>query len=278
MKTNKILLLLTLFVLATSITFAQIRVNANGESKFGNEWAGNDYNNEVTHEFFGLNTSTYRPGCKLALGDYGSATNGGAQVFIAEAWGWDSDQLQLHGKNGIYLTIGGAGNIVGAELNSAGDLAVKGVITCPSLTQTSDIRLKTNVKNLAGALASISKLQGITYDFKSINEDSILLQLNAMNGKEEKDIKDLEKLKKVYEKKKLDNLNQIGFSAQDVQKIYPQLVRTDDKGFLSVNYTALIPVAVEALKEQQKTIDQQAATIQAMQKDIDAIKLKLGMR
>ena len=157
-------------------------------------------------------------------------------------------------------------------------MAVKGVITCPSLTQTSDIRLKTNVKNLLGALAAISKLQGITYDFKSINEDSILLQLNSMNGKEEKDIKDLEKLKKVYEKKKLDNLNQIGFSAQDVQKIFPQLVKTDDKGFLSVNYTAIIPVVVEALKEQQKTIEQQAATIQAMQKDLDAIKLKLGMR
>ena len=157
-------------------------------------------------------------------------------------------------------------------------MAVKGVITCPSLTQTSDIRLKTNVKNLLGALAAISKLQGITYDFKSINEDSILLQLNSMNGKEEKDIRDLEKLKKVYEKKKLDNLNQIGFSAQDVQKIFPQLVKTDDKGFLSVNYTAIVPVVVEALKEQQKTIEQQAATIQAMQKDLDAIKLKLGMR
>ena len=157
-------------------------------------------------------------------------------------------------------------------------MAVKGVITCPSLTQTSDIRLKTNVKNLLGALAAISKLQGITYDFKSINEDSILLQLNSMNGKEEKDIKDLEKLKKVYEKKKLENLDQIGFSAQDVQKIFPQLVKTDDKGFLSVNYTAIIPVVVEALKEQQKTIEQQAATIQAMQKDLDAIKLKLGMR
>lgn len=276
MKNVKITSFFVLSFIFATATFAQIKLV--GKAKFGNEWPGNDYNNEVTHEYFGLNSNPYRPGCKIAIGDYGSAANGGAQVFVAEAWGWDSDQLQLHGKNGIYLTVGGGGNIVGAELNSSGDLAVKGVITCPSLTQSSDIRLKSNVKNLLGALASISKLQGITYDFKSIREDSILLQLNAIKGKEEKDIRDLEKLKKVYEKKKLENLNQIGFSAQDIQKIFPQLVKEDEKGFLSVNYTALIPVLVEGMKEQQSIIDVQKAEIDSLKKDILLIKQKLGLR
>ena len=276
MKNLKITSFFVLSLIFSTASFAQIKLV--GEAKFGNEWSGNDYNNEVTHEFFGLNSNPYRPGCKISLGDYGSAANGGAQAFVAEAWGWDSDQLQLHGKNGIYLTVGGGGNIVGAELNSSGDLAVKGVITCPSLTQTSDIRLKSNVKNLLGALASISKLQGITYDFKSIREDSILLQLNATKGKEEKDIKDLEKFKKIYEKKKLDNLNQIGFSAQDIQKIFPQLVKEDEKGYLSVNYTALIPVLVEGMKEQQSIIDAQKIEIDSLKKDILLIKQKLGLR
>ena len=128
MKNVKITSFFVLSLIFANTAFAQIQIVGNGKSKFGTEWPGNDYNNEVTYEFLGLNSNPYRPGCKIALGDYGSAANGGAQVFVAEAWGWDSDQLQLHGKNGIYLTVGGAGNIVGAELNSSGDLLVKGVV------------------------------------------------------------------------------------------------------------------------------------------------------
>ena len=128
MKNVKITSFFVLSLIFANTAFAQIQIVGNGKSKFGTEWPGNDYNNEVTYEFLGLNSNPYRPGCKIALGDYGSAANGGAQVFVAEAWGWDSDQLQLHGKNGIYLTVGGAGNIIGAELNSSGDLLVKGVV------------------------------------------------------------------------------------------------------------------------------------------------------
>ena len=277
MKTTKNLAIILLFSMISMNSYAQLKVIGNGKSKLGNEWSNNDYNNEVTCEFLGLNNSSYRPGCKIALGDYGSAANGGAQIFIAEAWGWDSDQLQLHGKNGIYLTVGGAGNIVGAELNSSGDLLVKGVVKSQGVLLTSDIRLKSNIKNLNGALAAISKLQGITYDFKSLREDSILLQLNAMKGKEEKEIKDLEKFKKIYEKKKLENLNQIGFSAQDIQKIFPQLVKEDENGFLAVNYTALIPVLVEGLKEQQSLIDAQKVEIENLKKQMIVVMKKLGL-
>jgi hypothetical protein len=46
--------------------------------------------------------------------------------------------------------------------------------------------------------------------------------------------------------------------AQDVQKVLPELVKeADDKqGTLSVNYQGLIPVLINAIKEQQKQIDE----------------------
>jgi Chaperone of endosialidase len=278
-KKNAAVLFFVFFSLAA---FSQVKIVTNGKSKLGNEWPYNDYNNEVTHEFFGLNSSSYRPGCKISLGDYGASANGGANVFIAEAYNWDSDQLEVHGKNGIFLTIGGGstghgGGVVGAELNSYGDLSVKGIIRSQGVTVSSDIRLKSNIKNLNGSLASISKLQGLSYDFKPFGEDSILLQLNVMKGKEDKDTRDIEKMKKLYDKKKLENLNQIGFSAQDIQKIFPQLVKEDEKGYLAVNYTALIPVLVEGVKEQQAIIEAQRLEIDAMKKDLAKIKAKLGM-
>ena len=213
-NTNFVTLIFTFF---TFTAFAQIKVNANGESKLGNEWSGNDYNNEATHEFFGLNSSSYRPGTLISMGDYGSTVNGGANVYIAEAFGWDSDQLDLHGKNGIYFTVNGTnGSIIGAELTGYGDFIATRDVSAVSYITRSDIRLKTNVRNLNSALASVMQLQGLTYDFKSIKEDATLTILNNIEAKTEKDIRDLANAKKGYEDKKLGNLNHIGFSAQEV--------------------------------------------------------------
>ena len=87
----------------------------------------------------------------------------------------------------------------------------------------------------------------------------------------------LDKEKKDIQRKITNSANQIGFSAQDVQKVMPQIVKEDLEGTLTVNYVAVIPVLVEAMKEQQAIIDAQKATIDALQKDIEAIKKKIGM-
>jgi hypothetical protein len=92
------------FLLTTTKTFSQIRVNANGEIKIGNEWPNNNYSHEVTIEAFGLNMTSFRPGAKFSFGDYGGASNGSANVFMGEYGTYDSDALQLHGKQGIYFT------------------------------------------------------------------------------------------------------------------------------------------------------------------------------
>ena len=55
------------------------------------------------------------------------------------------------------------------------------------------------------------------------------------------------------------------------------MVKTDGNGYLSVNYTALTPLLVEAIKEQQKTIETQTAVMNAMQKDIIVLKKKAGL-
>jgi len=44
--------------------------------------------------------------------------------------------------------------------------------------------------------------------------------------------------------------------AQEVQKVFPQLVAEDAKGMLSVNYSGLIPVIINAIKDQQKEIEE----------------------
>jgi hypothetical protein len=47
----------------------------------------------------------------------------------------------------------------------------------------------------------------------------------------------------------------IGFIAQDLEKVIPELVFTDDDGFKSVEYGQLVSLGIGSIQEQQRTID-----------------------
>jgi len=47
-----------------------------------------------------------------------------------------------------------------------------------------------------------------------------------------------------------------GFLAQDVQKVYPELVYEDNEGYLAVDYQGFIPILYETVKEQQALIEE----------------------
>jgi Chaperone of endosialidase len=104
-----------------------------------------------------------------------------------------------------------------------------------TFTQLSDIRLKKNVAPLNLSLEKLIKLNGYTYNWIS---------------------------------KDRDQRQQIGLIAQEVQKLYPQLVteikKENGETSLGVNYIGLIPVMVESIKEQQKQIDELKLLLQKL--------------
>jgi len=55
-----------------------------------------------------------------------------------------------------------------------------------------------------------------------------------------------------------------GLIAQDVKKIYPQIVSETDDGLMSINYIELIPLLIGVIKEQQKVIDDLSADIEVL--------------
>ena len=74
---------------------------------------------------------------------------------------------------------------------------------------------------------------------------------------------------KQYEKLRAEAAkNHLGLIAQEVQTVYPELVKEDSAGYLYVDYIGLIPVIIEALKEQQSTIDAQSRKIKELEKEI----------
>ena len=86
--------------------------------------------------------------------------------------------------------------------------------------ETSDIRLKTNIKPI-NELDKLLKLNPVSYNWKQ-----------DQDGKKE-----------------------IGLIAQEVDKVYPNLVDKSDEERFMMNYKGLIPILLSGIKEQQKMID-----------------------
>ena len=60
--------------------------------------------------------------------------------------------------------------------------------------------------------------------------------------------------------------------AQDIQKVFPELVSTDDKEMLAVNYQGLVPVLINALKEQDAKMKEQDAKMKEQEKRLERLE------
>ena len=87
----------------------------------------------------------------------------------------------------------------------------------------------------------------------------------------EKELRD-EQIKKEIERREEEEANRrrIGFMAQDIQKVLPELVQTDEKGVMSIDYIGFIPLIVESLKQMQQTIQDQQKEIETLQSFLPA--------
>ena len=160
-----------------------------------------------------------------------SSTAGAAVLhFKPNQTGNKSGQFKVTAGNGYNFRwsndAAGTGEVSYMTLDTSttggGDLTVKGDVI--AYGAPSDRKYKENIKPIESALDKAMQLQGVTFDWKEA--DSIL------------DIKE-----------------DIGFIAQDVEKVLPELVRDSGKGNLSLRYQGITPVLLEAIKELKAEID-----------------------
>ena len=104
------------------------------------------------------------------------------------------------------------------------------------LSINSDARLKANIISLGSTLAKVLQIDGKSYTMK----------------------KDENKKQK------------IGVLAQDIEKVFPELV-SESNGVKSVNYQGLVPVLINALKEQDAKMNEQQAEIDELKEIVQAL-------
>lgn len=110
--------------------------------------------------------------------------------------------------------------------------------------EPSDARLKINIAPIGGAMDKIKAMQGVTYNWN----------------------KELERNEQLPDKL------QYGLIAQELEKIIPELVDTDREGWKGIEYSHLVPVLIEALKEQQAELDEQKKINSGYKSDINSLK------
>ena len=101
-----------------------------------------------------------------------------------------------------------------------GDATVSNDLTVSGdVVISSDARLKSNIESLGSTLPKLLQIDGKSYEMK---------------GKQK-----------------------IGVLAQEIKEVFPELVSEDDNEMLAVNYQGLVPVLINALKEQDAKMKEQ---------------------
>jgi len=267
---KRFLTIIVLLVLYAITAQGQCKMNNYGKMLLGPPWASQDGGNQLSGSVFGPG-APWQGGSKLAFGDFGIQTNNGWNVFIGEYGLPDgsSDQLWLHGKWGISLTTGGKAKFQVAycvsNSDSATDFNINANLWVKKHLIYSDIRFKRNVKSIDNPLNILLSLNGVTFDFNDRIRQDLLRERheNTVGIPDEggEGYDDSDKIEPILPEV---NNKRIGFIAQELKEVFPDLVSEDDLGFLGVDYIGLIPVIVEAMKEQQRQIQSLQEQLSAM--------------
>jgi hypothetical protein len=178
-----------------------------------------------------IDTNTQRTDTEIrtAVGgsfpSFSTSNNGQVLKVINGVLSWAVDE------EGSPTSAGGAstqiqynsnGNFAGsANLTFDGtNLSCKGDVTAYA---SSDERLKNNISNISSSIEKIKQINGVNFQWSD--------KQSTYSGKD------------------------VGVIAQEVQKVLPEVVTEREDGYLAVKYEKIIPLLIEAIKDQQKEIE-----------------------
>lgn len=137
----------------------------------------------------------------------------------------DCGAICLYPQMGYYLQFG-------KNSNKIGQIWCHTLLYLSNIVNISDARYKENIMPIDNPLERIKQIRGIQYTLKESLFEEIPEERKAQMMEPD-----------------------YGFIAQELQEVFPELVVSDSSGYLSVKYIRLIPVLVEAIKEQQVIIE-----------------------
>ncbi len=216
---------------------AQIIVNNNGVTNFGTPRAASGLNSVATVNVW----SILNPGAIGSTGYEGGIISFGRTNNAMIGGDGMNGFMEIKAKQLFRLAVGN--NITGFSYTDSSNLFKFNYnVQAPSFLVSSDVSIKENISNMDGLYAKLMDVNPVSYNLSyPVKTDSLALEKNL--SKNVNTITD-------------DRLH-FGFIAQEIQKIYPNLVVEDEDGLLSIDYIGFIPVLVEAYKDLSNKVKEQ---------------------
>ncbi|BDS15608.1 tail fiber domain-containing protein (plasmid) [Aureispira anguillae] len=168
----------------------------------------------------------------LGLAFWTQGTDGSGPMY-------ESMRISYHGNVGIGTTAPSEKLEVCGNAKIVGQIQANSSSLSAGLTCSSDKRLKKNIKAYDTALETINLLEGKQYYWKT----------------------------EEFADRGFDERRKFGFIAQEVEKVLPNLVYQDKKGYKSVDYIQVIPILTNAIQEQQKVLEEQEKRVKLQQSE-----------
>ncbi|KHD88380.1 MAG: hypothetical protein OM95_09605 [Bdellovibrio sp. ArHS] len=195
-------------------------------------------------DLFGRNNTVANAGNSYVAGRGNTVTASNSVTIGSGLTNAVASSLQIGPNNTAKITILSSGN-TGINTTAPSEaLEVNGNVKATAYLYTSDARLKKDIVTLPQALAKALKLRGVNFVWKSTDEKTV------------------------------------GFIAQEVEEVFPELVKTDKvSGYKAVQYGNIVAILVEALKEehQQRVQAQARAEERFQQLEKENLELKLRL-
>ena len=172
------------------------------------------------------------------------------------------------GQNGVgvYGAAGGYGSSYGETVSAsyagyfAGPTYVSGTLTATDIVTPSDITLKENIipiveeeKTAGSTLDNVMHMNVIKYNYKAKEYQRESDEFDIYEDKEE--AAKAEELAK-QRIREMAEQKHYGLSAQELQEIYPDIVRKGEDGILGVNYVELVPILIRSIQELKAELDE----------------------
>lgn len=275
-------------LVAPLAVFAQLKVNSDGTAcvgrttSFGSSTLSIGNNSpEIGNGNMGVNSQiqTTIASDVRNIGVYGmarSVSTHQAQNIGVMGYGFNGYSGKIYGVigairtgmvgAGVYGTTGANGNMFGNVLSGTyagyfeGATNVNGSLTATEVIAPSDINLTENVVSVSeeeSSLSNLMEMNVIKYNYKpktysAKTEDELSLYEDKEDAAKAEEIAKLE-IQRMAEQK------HYGLSAQELQKIYPDLVRELQDGTLGVNYVELVPILIRSIQELKQELDNMKA-------------------
>ena len=164
-----------------------------------------------------------------------------------------SDLKTLNVKGDVDM---GSGLHVSGDTFMDGSLTVSGsVLGSGPYVDVSDRRFKRNIKKIesADALQKILQLDAVSYDLDFVEMLSIdQFNFTDINAESQR--------------------RQLGFIAQDVEQVIPEIVYNDEEGWKGLHYSRLAPILVESIKQMSSEIDELKMAVAMLTRELNKTK------